>query len=187
MTKRCGTFDMHNLPKPPTANEDVAWDVLQDIDEQHGTTLTEDAGKGWRKVDNVKVLKETERGIRIQIGGTNIREWVPKSQLHPARSEVKKEGDEGALVVTSWWARKYIDAKDPLERELQDHKDAHEEQGVVVLTEKPKALLVRLANGMEVWFPRGHILAHSPVQHDGDSGTLVVSAWIAKEKGLVAT
>lgn len=183
MSKRCGTFDMNATGRAP---DEIAWDVLDDIDEQTGTRLTEDAGKGFRSIANVECVRATEKGLLVRIGGTNRQEWLPKSQLHPTQSEVLKQGDKGTLVVASWWAKK-LDEKDPLAAELADYKDAVEVEDVVVLSESPKAILVRLPGGdpeREEWIPKGQILGHSPVQHDGENGTLIVTGWIAKEKKL---
>lgn len=46
------------------------------------------------------------------------------------------------------------------------------------------ALLVEI-DGKDVWFPRSQIVRESEVQEEGDEGTLVVTEWIAIEKGLV--
>ena len=47
------------------------------------------------------------------------------------------------------------------------------------------AILVR-TEGVEVWFPKSQIdLNASDVSEEGDTGTLVVSEWIAKEKSLI--
>jgi hypothetical protein len=37
----------------------------------------------------------------------------------------------------------------------------------------------------EVWIPKSQIDDSSEVQGEGDGGTLVISEWLAKEKGLV--
>lgn len=182
MCKRSGTFDVNAVGRAP---DEIAWDVLDDIDEQTGTKLTEDAGKGFRSIKDVECIRETEKGLLVRIGGTNLQEWLPKSQIHHAQSEVRKKGDKGTLVVAAWWAKK-LDEKDPLAAELADYKDAVEIPDVVVLSESRKALLVRLPAGeeREEWIPKGQIMPHSPVQHDGESGTLIVTGWIAREKKL---
>jgi hypothetical protein len=52
-----------------------------------------------------------------------------------------------------------------------------------VKAETDKALLV-VIEGDEVWMPKSQIAEHSEVQHEGDSGTITVTLWIATEKGL---
>lgn len=47
-----------------------------------------------------------------------------------------------------------------------------------------KALLV-VIDGKEHWIPQSHVHADSEVWQAGDEGTLVVSQWIAEQKGLV--
>lgn len=47
-----------------------------------------------------------------------------------------------------------------------------------------KAILCVL-EGKEVWFPQSHVHADSEVYQQGHKGKLVVSEWIAKEKGLI--
>ena len=50
--------------------------------------------------------------------------------------------------------------------------------------ETPKALCVILATGQEIWMPKSQIERGSAVKSDGDKGVMLVSEWIAKEKGL---
>jgi len=47
-----------------------------------------------------------------------------------------------------------------------------------------KAVLVRLPDGQQVWFPQSQIDDASEVWREGDEGTLVVSEWIAEQKEL---
>lgn len=55
---------------------------------------------------------------------------------------------------------------------------------VVVQTETDKALLV-IIDGQEHWIPRSQIVdSESDVLAVGDSGTLAITDWIAKQKGL---
>lgn len=49
--------------------------------------------------------------------------------------------------------------------------------------ETAKALLV-VIDGAEHWIPKSQIHEDSEVYEDGHSGTLVVTAWIADQKGL---
>lgn len=49
-----------------------------------------------------------------------------------------------------------------------------------------KAILVKLPEmDKPLWFPQSQIDADSEVWKQGDEGTLVVSRWIAKQKGLI--
>jgi len=43
---------------------------------------------------------------------------------------------------------------------------------------------VRLPDGRELWFPRSQLDKESEVTGDGDSGVLVITSWIAEQKGL---
>lgn len=54
-----------------------------------------------------------------------------------------------------------------------------------VLRETNAALLVRMDDGSEVWFPKSQIHDDSEVYKAGTDGKLVVTAWIAEQKGLV--
>lgn len=55
------------------------------------------------------------------------------------------------------------------------------------IKETDAALLCRLDDGTEIWFPKSHVDDDSEVYNDTDSaeGTLVVSEWIAKQKNLL--
>ncbi len=52
-----------------------------------------------------------------------------------------------------------------------------------VKRETDKALLV-VVEGEEVWIPKGQIHDDSEVYRQGDTGTLIVSLWIAEQKGF---
>ncbi len=52
-----------------------------------------------------------------------------------------------------------------------------------VKRETDKALLV-VVEGEEVWIPKGQIHDDSEVYRQGDTGMLIVSLWIAEQKGL---
>lgn len=60
-------------------------------------------------------------------------------------------------------------------------------EGAEAIGETEMALKVRLDDGREIWFPKSQIDDDSEVfDADGNStGTLVVSEWIALQKGLV--
>lgn len=55
-----------------------------------------------------------------------------------------------------------------------------------VKRETAAAILVVLEDegGREVWFPKSHVDDESEVWEAGQEGELVVSDWIAEEKGL---
>lgn len=54
--------------------------------------------------------------------------------------------------------------------------------GAKAVRETEKALLCQV-DGMEVWIPKSQIDDESEVWTEGTEGTLVVTAWFAKEKG----
>ena len=60
-------------------------------------------------------------------------------------------------------------------------------QGVKIISTggTAKALLIKMADGEEMWFPQSQITDDSEVYAEGHEGTLEVTEWIAKEKGLV--
>ena len=58
----------------------------------------------------VVVIKQTDKAVLCKptddsAEGGDEAFWVPQSQIHED-SEVWKEGDEGELVVSGWYARK---------------------------------------------------------------------------------
>lgn len=53
--------------------------------------------------DDVRAIHETETGLLVKLPDGS-KEWVPKSQLD-VTSDVKRLGDDGLLVVTSWIAK----------------------------------------------------------------------------------
>ncbi len=53
-----------------------------------------------------------------------------------------------------------------------------------VKRETEKALLV-VVEGEETWIPKGQIHDDSEVYRQGHTGTLIVSLWIAEQRGLV--
>jgi len=54
---------------------------------------------------------------------------------------------------------------------------------VTVNKETDKALLCEI-EGEEMWIPKSQIQDDSEVFAEGDEGDLIISEWIAKEKGL---
>lgn len=55
---------------------------------------------------------------------------------------------------------------------------------VTALKETGAALLCKI-DGDDYWMPKSQIDSESDVNAEGDEGTLVVTQWIAMEKGLV--
>ena len=62
--------------------------------------------------------------------------------------------------------------------------DAVEFEDVHAKAETDKALLC-VIDGEEHWIPKGQITEDSEVYAKGDDGKLVVTQWIAEQKGLV--
>lgn len=56
--------------------------------------------------------------------------------------------------------------------------------GVACIRGTEAALLCRI-DGKEVWIPRSHVDDDSEVWEPGQEGDLVISEWIATQKGLV--
>lgn len=52
----------------------------------------------------VKALIETDKALCVELPD-GARKWIPKSVIHDD-SEVWKYGDEGVLVVKTWWAER---------------------------------------------------------------------------------
>lgn len=58
-------------------------------------------------------------------------------------------------------------------------------EDVRAMRETDKALLCRIEDE-EVWIPKSQITDDSEVYKQGDDGTLVITEWLANEKGLGA-
>jgi hypothetical protein len=56
--------------------------------------------------------------------------------------------------------------------------------GVSVLKESEKALLIDF-EGEEHWIPKSQVHDDSDVYEEGDLGTIIISRWIAGQKGLL--
>ena len=67
-------------------------------------------------------------------------------------------------------------------RRMPTFTDRMEVYDVVAERATQKALCVRV-DGNEVWVPQSQIDDESEVYKEGDKGTLVVSRWIAEQKG----
>lgn len=53
------------------------------------------------------------------------------------------------------------------------------------ITDTKKAVLVEVPGEGEIWFPLSHVHDNSSVWKEGDKGQLVVTEWIAEQKGLL--
>ena len=67
---------------------------------------------------------------------------------------------------------------------MQDFKSMVEIKDVFATAETMLALLC-IIDGEEHWIPKAQIDANSEVWKNGDEGTLIISEWIAEQKGLV--
>ncbi len=58
--------------------------------------------------------------------------------------------------------------------------------GVELIKNTGKAVLVRIPDSDEnIWIPRSHIIAdESDDLDEGEIGTLTITAWIARQKGI---
>lgn len=57
-------------------------------------------------------------------------------------------------------------------------------EGIKCTGETEKAILVKI-EGTRHWIPKNQVDDDSDVYKTGTDGTLIISEWIAKEKGLV--
>ena len=57
-------------------------------------------------------------------------------------------------------------------------------EDVEVVSETPLALRCRIG-GREYWIPKSQVSDDSEVYKVGDSGTMIMSEWIATDRGLV--
>lgn len=56
-------------------------------------------------------------------------------------------------------------------------------EDVACLRATEKAILVNV-DGEELWIPLSQVDDDSEVYSEGDEGTLIITAWIARQKGL---
>lgn len=70
------------------------------------------------------------------------------------------------------------------ETTMTDFRDKADFHDVTTKRETPDALLC-VIEGKEYWIPKSQIDDDSEVVTHGDRGTLIVSQWIAEQKGLV--
>lgn len=154
----------------------VEWDVLEDLE-----YAGESSGSSWgAEIPDVTAIRETAAGLLVRIGGTGIQRWLAKKGIRSG-SEVHNAGDIGTLHLHAWMAKKW-EENDVLAESVTDGPVTFE--NCVCLSASAKALLVGMADNKEIWWPRNQIDPASEIKDDSDSGTLVVSRWIAKQKGL---
>lgn len=129
------------------------------------------------EVGEVEVVRETPRALLVRFEGGRER-WIPISQT-PQGFEWEI-GKTVMLEVSEWLTETEdwdVDAKKDDDVSLPE---------AVCLGESAKALKVRVGSERDpVWIPRGHVREASAVKGDGDRGVLVVSHWIAAQKGWV--
>jgi hypothetical protein len=59
-------------------------------------------------------------------------------------------------------------------------------EDVLVVKETERAVLIKLDEGRgdQFWIPKSEIKDDSDAMEEGDVGTLVISEWLAEQKGL---
>ena len=62
--------------------------------------------------------------------------------------------------------------------------DTVEVEGAECIHQSDKAILVEVGLDKPVWIPHGHVDDDSEVWEKGQTGKLVISEWIATQKGL---
>lgn len=151
--------------------------ILDDIDRQSGIKMAN--GRKNEPVElEVSIIKETPKAFLVKHDGGE--RWLPKSQIDFDSGTCDPEvGADGTIVIPRWLADSMDEDSQPAKPQDGDVSIPN----VVCLRESQKALQV-LVNEQEMWIPKTQIRPTSGVLYDGDRGTLVVSAWIAGEKGL---
>lgn len=69
-------------------------------------------------------------------------------------------------------------------RKAKETKPPVSFEDVTCLRETDRAVLVRMPGGQEHWLPKSQLDEDTEVAAEGDSGTLVISHWIAEQRGL---
>ena len=69
-------------------------------------------------------------------------------------------------------------------RDEFEEDETVEIEDVCVKAESDKAILVQFDDLDEIWIPKSQLAERSEVKAEGDSGTLVISRWIAEQKGI---
>jgi hypothetical protein len=128
--------------------------------------------------DDVTAIAETALGLRVKFNETGVQRWLAKKGIRVG-SGVQNKGDTGTLKVHAWLVEKWDDEPDG------PGSDAVFIPNCVCLRGSTKAILVSLPDGREEWIPLTQLDEASEVKNDSDSGMLVVTRWIAEQKGLV--
>lgn len=164
---------------PADVFEDEPW-LEEEQDASEAARMNWGGGRSRRPEryvvhENVEFLDSTAKAVKVKFPGGRVR-FIPLGQM--PRNFDWEVGKVGDLEVTEWFDEKLSEeADEPVEEEV-------EVQGVTVLRESERALRVRWGSSEE-WFPKGQIRSRSECQHDGDRGLLVVTRWIAEQKGMV--
>lgn len=160
-------------------------DPLEDDDWFHEEERMSRREENFVEFEDVRFGARTEKSVKATFPDGTFR-WVPFSQM-PEGYEPPAEGETGTLEVSEWLSSKWDE--EPAEREGEGDVSI---EGCTVMREtrdergKVKALQVRVpSQGQPIWFPAGQVRETSQCRYDGDSGTLVISRWIAVQKGLV--
>jgi hypothetical protein len=69
-------------------------------------------------------------------------------------------------------------------RRDNDSDEPVELEDVTCILETDKAIQCESDDFETMWFPKSQICDESEVQKDGDTGTLVIKAWLARDRGL---
>lgn len=60
---------------------------------------------GWWVIDDVEVIRTSDKAILVSVPKEDEPLWFPKSQLHKNANEVWEYEDVGAIVFSEWIAR----------------------------------------------------------------------------------
>ena len=156
---------------------DGLWEALEDYPAE------EDQGRGPEQADvtveNAECVRHTDKALLVRVNGKE--HWMPQAAIGHG-SQLFVSGDSGTLVVAGWFA-------DEWERKVDGSAAAADSvavENVACLSEtrSGKAIIVRTKAGREIMIPVSQLVNGNEVRHEGDLGTLRVSSWIAREKGL---
>jgi hypothetical protein len=78
----------------------------------------------------------------------------------------------------------FLDDMEMAEYQDGDLRMHTEVEDVLVKSETEKALLC-IIEGEQMWIPKSQITDDSEVWKQGDEGTLVITEWLAEQKGLL--
>lgn len=137
----------------------------------------------WVELEGCECLRESDSGKAVLVrDDKGTKRWVPISQIHH-ESEIQKAGDTGTLMISRWLFERWDEQKP-----VKATEPPVEVPGCVCLGEarSGKAIKVRFPDEREEWIPVTQIEENSEVRYDSDAGVLRVSAWIAREKGIIA-